>query len=54
MADPVSSRVKAGRRLALARLLKAGADIVDSEMVLFEWLGKVDTPEFKELLALVK
>ena len=54
VADAVSSRTKASRRLALARLLKSGADIVDSEMVLFEWLGKAGTPEFKELLALVK
>jgi hypothetical protein len=42
------------KRLALARLAKAGADIVDSEMVLFEWLGGAGTPEFKELQALVK
>ena len=41
-------------RLALARLLKSGVDVVDSEMVVFEWLGKAGTPEFKELLALVK
>ncbi len=33
---------------------KAGADIVDSEMVLFEWLERAGTPEFKELHALVK
>jgi nicotinamidase-related amidase len=54
VADAVSSRSKASRRLALARLLKSGADVVDSEMVLFEWLGKAGTPEFKALLALVK
>ncbi len=54
VADAVSSRAKASRKLALARLLKAGADIVDSEMVLFEWMGKAGTPEFKELHALVK
>jgi isochorismate hydrolase len=54
VADAVASREKASRRLALARLLKAGADVVDSEMVLFEWLGKAGTPEFKELQVLVK
>ncbi|MGC2411041.1 MAG: hydrolase [Methyloceanibacter sp.] len=53
-ADAVASRTKSSRRLALARLLKAGADVVDSEMVLFEWLGKAGTSEFKELQALVK
>jgi nicotinamidase-related amidase len=54
VADAVASRTKASRRLALARLLKSGADVVDSEMVVFELLGKAGTPEFKELLALVK
>jgi len=54
VADAVSSRDKGSRRLALARLLKTGADVVDSEMVLFEWLGKAGTPEFKVLQALVK
>ena len=54
VADAVSSRSKTSKRLALARLAKAGADIVDSEMVLFEWLGRAGTPEFKELQALVK
>lgn len=54
VADAVSSRNKASRRLALTRLLKAGVDVVDSEMVLFEWLGKAGTPEFKELHTLVK
>jgi len=53
VADAVSSREKTSRKLALARLAKAG-DIVDSEMVLFEWMGKAGTPEFKELHALVK
>jgi nicotinamidase-related amidase len=53
-ADAVSSRAKASRRLALARLLKIGADVVNTEMVVFEWLGRADTAEFRELLALVK
>ncbi len=54
VADAVASRTKTSRRLALARLLKSGVDIVDSEMVVFEWLGKAGTPKFKELLGLVK
>ena len=40
--------------LALARMQRSGVDVVDSEMVVFEWLGKAGTPEFKELLSLVK
>jgi nicotinamidase-related amidase len=53
-ADAVASRTKTSRRLALARMLKSGVDIVDSEMVVFEWLGKAGTPAFKDLLGLVK
>jgi nicotinamidase-related amidase len=54
VADAVASRAKSSRRLALARLLKTGVDVVDSEMVVFEWLGKAGTPEFKELQGLLK
>ncbi len=54
VADAVGSRTKTSRRLALARMPKAGADVVDSEMVMFEWLERAGTPEFKELQALVK
>jgi nicotinamidase-related amidase len=54
VADAVASRARSSRRLALARLLKTGVDVVDSEMVVFEWLGKAGTPEFKELQGLLK
>ena len=54
VADAIGSRSKVNRKLAMARLLKAGADVVDSEMVLFEWLERAGTPEFKELQALIK
>jgi nicotinamidase-related amidase len=54
VADAVSSRSKANCKGAMTRLLKEGADIVDSEMVLFEWLERAGTPAFKELHALVK
>ena len=52
--DATGSRSRANRKRAMARLLKEGADIVDSEMVLFEWLERAGTREFKELQALVK
>ena len=45
------SRAGASRSRACC---KTGVDVVDSEMVVFEWLGKAGTPEFKELLGLVK
>lgn len=54
VADAVGSRSKANRKLALSRLQKANVDIVDSEMVLFEWMERAGTPEFKALQALVK
>jgi nicotinamidase-related amidase len=54
VADAIGSRSKDSRKLAITRLLKAGADVVDTEMVLFEWLERAGTQEFKELQALVK
>lgn len=52
--DAVGSRSKANRKLALARLQKSSVDVVDSEMVLFEWMERAGTPEFKALQALLK
>jgi nicotinamidase-related amidase len=54
VADAVGSRAKESRKLAIARLLNGGVDVVTSEMVLFEWLEKAGTKEFKELQALIK
>jgi isochorismate hydrolase len=54
VADAIGSRSKTSRKLAIERLERAGADVVDSEMVLFEWLERAGTPEFKELQALIK
>lgn len=54
VADAIGSRSKMNRKLAMTRLATAGADIVDSEMVMFEWLERAGTPEFKELQALIK
>lgn len=54
VADAIGSRDKASVKRAVSRLLKSGADVVDSEMVLFEWLERAGTPEFKEIQALIK
>lgn len=54
VADAVGSRTAARRDLAIARLRQAGAHIVESEMVIFEWLEKAGTAEFRELLPLIK
>lgn len=54
VADAVGSRNETSRDLGLRRLERSGAFIVDSEMVLFEWLEKAGTPEFKALQQLIK
>jgi hypothetical protein len=38
----------------MLRLAANGVQIVTVEMVVFEWLAKAGTPEFKELSALIK
>lgn len=53
-ADATSSRTAANHALAMQRLRDSGVEIVTSEMVVFEWLGKAGTPEFKELSRLLK
>jgi nicotinamidase-related amidase len=54
VADAVGSRAETNLNLGLRRLERSGAFIVDSEMVLFEWLEKAGTPEFKALQQLIK
>lgn len=54
VADAVASRAAESRRLGLDRLAAAGAQIVTTEMVLFEWIGEAATPEFRDLLELIK
>jgi nicotinamidase-related amidase len=53
-ADGVSSRSPRSRSLSLKRIRQAGGYVVDSEMVMFEWLDKAGTPEFKDLIGLLK
>ncbi|HVL73019.1 MAG TPA: isochorismatase family protein [Beijerinckiaceae bacterium] len=54
VADAVGSRLPANRDAALARAKAHGADLVTTEMVVFEWLGTCDHPRFREALRLVK
>ena len=54
VADAVGSRLPSSRDLALARMAAAGAQVVSTEMVLFEWLGSADHPRFRAVLALIK
>lgn len=53
-ADAVSSRKTSSVELAMARLRDEGGSIVNSEMVLFEWLKQAGTPVFKRLSGLIK
>ncbi|MCC5989576.1 MAG: isochorismatase family protein [Pararhodobacter sp.] len=52
--DAVGSRRFENRDAALARLARAGAQIVTAEMAIFEWLESARHPRFREVLALVK
>jgi len=54
VADAVSSRTPENHRCGVERMRAAGAIIVSTEMVLFELLEQAGTPEFKQILALVK
>lgn len=52
--DAASSRTPANRAAAIARARAAGAGIVTTEMVLFEWLARAGTDDFRALLPLIK
>jgi len=52
--DACGSRTERNRDAAFDRLAGAGAELVTTEMVIFEWLGSCENPAFKEALALVK
>ena len=52
--DAVGSRRASDKAAGLARMARAGAVIVTAEMVVFEWLERAGTPEFKELVGLLK
>lgn len=52
--DAVGSRRTENREAAMIRLAAHGADIVTTEMVIFEWLGSAAHPRFREVVKLVK
>lgn len=54
VSDATASRTIESELAAYARLSACGAQIVTTEMVVFEWLGKAGTPTFKSLLPLIK
>ncbi len=54
VADAVGSRDPADRSAAIDRARQHGAEIVTSEMVLFEWLRDAQHPKFREIQKLIK
>ena len=52
--DACSSRTERNRDAAFDRLAAAGAELVTTEMVMFEWLRSADHPAFREMLPLIK
>lgn len=52
--DACASRSERNRDAAFDRLASAGAELVTTEMVIFEWLRSAQHPAFKTLQALIK
>ncbi|MDE2047134.1 MAG: isochorismatase family protein [Betaproteobacteria bacterium] len=52
--DACGSRTERNRDAAFDRLAAAGAELVTTEMVLFEWLQSAEHPRFKDVMALIK
>jgi nicotinamidase-related amidase len=52
--DACSSRTERNRDAAFDRLASAGAELVTTEMVAFEWLRSAEHPAFREIQALIK
>lgn len=54
VSDACGSRTAENHRVAMERLRQAGAVIVSTEMVVFEWLHTCRNKRFKEVLARLK
>ncbi len=52
--DACGSRTAENKQAGLARMQAAGAMLVTTEMVVFEWLGDAKHPQFRDALALIK
>jgi nicotinamidase-related amidase len=52
--DACGSRTERNRDAAFDRLAGAGAELVTTEMVLFEWLESAEHPQFKAVQLLIK
>ncbi len=54
VADAIGSRDNADKAAAISRAQAAGADILSSEMVMFEWMRDSEHPQFRQILKLIK
>ena len=54
VADGVGSREPTDKDIALNRFRDAGVVVASAEMVVFEWLQQAGTPEFRDLITLIK
>ena len=52
--DAVGSRVAENKETAIRRLERDGAEIVTTEMVLFEWLRTAEDPRLRRIIDLVR
>jgi nicotinamidase-related amidase len=52
--DAVGSRRPEGKEAAIRRMERNGAEIVTTEMVVFEWLETAEHPRLRDMIALIK
>ncbi len=52
--DAIGSRRTESKETAVSRMERHGADIVTTEMVMFEWLKTAEHPRFREAAALIR
>ena len=52
--DAIGARRSESKETAIHRMERNGAEIVTTEMVIFEWLETAQNPHFREILRLIK
>ncbi len=52
--DAIGSRRVESKETAINRMARHGAEIVTTEMVVFEWLNTAEYPRFRDVAALIK
>ncbi|MGH6891707.1 MAG: hydrolase [Dongiaceae bacterium] len=52
--DAIGSRVAESKEIAVRRMQDAGVRLATTEMILFEWLRRAGTPEFKSISRLIR